>query len=130
MKDLEIIEQIINELLKHEGKQKEDIIKIAEGGYSSVYKIGSKIIKIGEEPQTYKLPKDSKRFLRPLIRRKIETKGKMINIEITEAVDTEGITDEDVYKIYKELREEGIIWTDAKKENLGKLRYDNVPHFR
>ena len=33
------------------------------------------------------------------------------------------------YLIYKELRDDGIIWLDAKKENLGRLEKDNISHF-
>ncbi|MGN1302282.1 MAG: hypothetical protein ACI4VO_01330 [Clostridia bacterium] len=34
-----------------------------------------------------------------------------------------------MYLIYKELREEGIIWSDAKRENLGRLNKENIVCF-
>ena len=49
---------------------------------------------------------------------------------ISEYVQTDNsITDEDAYLIYKELRNDGIIWIDAKRENLGRLEKDNIAHF-
>lgn len=34
-------------------------------------------------------------------------------------------TKEEVYEIYKELRDDGFIWTDAKASNIGRLRRQN-----
>lgn len=34
-------------------------------------------------------------------------------------------TKEEVYEIYKELREDGLVWTDAKASNIGRLRRPN-----
>ena len=31
---------------------------------------------------------------------------------------------------YKELRDDGIIWLDAKRENIGRLEKDNIAHFK
>ena len=51
-------------------------------------------------------------------------------IEISEYIQPDNlITDEDAYLIYKELRDDGIIWLDAKRENLGRLEKDNIAYF-
>lgn len=132
----EVIKLMLQEVLKHEKKQLSDIKQVGDGGYSSAFQIGSKIIKIGQAPETYEIAKNSKRFLKPLIRHKLELineEGKIdtISVEITEAVDTNtNVTEEELYAIYKELREEGIIWTDAKSSNVGRLLKPNVPHFK
>lgn len=132
----EVIKLMLQEVLKHEKKQLSDIKQVGDGGYSSAFQIGSKIIKIGQALETYEIAKNSKRFLKPLIRHKLELineEGNIdtINIEITEAVDTSTkVTEEELYQIYKELREEGIIWTDAKASNVGRLLKPNVPHFK
>ena len=34
---------------------------------------------------------------------------------------------EKLYQIYKELRDDGIVWTDVRFSNVGKLRKRNVP---
>ena len=31
---------------------------------------------------------------------------------------------------YKELRDDGIIWLDAKREDIGTLEEDNIAHFK
>ena len=50
-------------------------------------------------------------------------------MEINEEVDTKNITDADVYYVYKELRKQRLVWTDPKKENLGRLIKDNKIYF-
>ena len=35
--------------------------------------------------------------------------------------------EEKLYQIYKELRQDGIIWTDIRWDNLGKLKKSNIP---
>ena len=51
-------------------------------------------------------------------------------VEITQRVDTDiqrSVSKEDVYEVWKELRDAGIIWTDATIENVGRLLSRNVP---
>ena len=44
-----------------------------------------------------------------------------------EKVDTNinDITKEEIYKLYKNIREIGLIWTDVKIDNVGRLIKDN-----
>ena len=119
---------LIDELLKNENKKYSDIEYINEGGYSKVYGIGSKVFKIGEGRATFNI-KNNKRYLKPLYRTIIKSSYKDFCIEITEKVDTSNITDEDVYFMYKELRDEGILWLDATRSNLGRLLRDNKIYF-
>ena len=53
----------------------------------------------------------------------------MFCLEISEAVDMSNITNKDVYEVYKDLRDDGIIWADAKISNVGRLIFDNKIHF-
>ena len=47
-------------------------------------------------------------------------------IEVSERCDmSQPPSKEQLYEIYKELREDGIIWTDAKASNVGKLLKPN-----
>ena len=119
---------IIEELLKNENKKYSDIEFIAEGDFSKVYGIGSKVIKVGDERRTYNI-KNNKLFLKPLYRNIIKTSNRDFYVEITERVDTKGITEEDVYQVYKQLRDDGIYWDDAKKANVGRLLKDNKIYF-
>lgn len=126
-----LFEKLIEEILKHENKKWIDINYLGSGAYSHVYEIGSKIIKVGEERETYRIPYD-KRILQPLIRQNISdlSQNSKGTIEITEKVDTNvDLTEEELYQLYKEIRSGGIICTDLKNSNLGILLKDNKKHW-
>ena len=120
---------MIDEILKSEGKRWIDINVIPGGKYSDVFEIGGKIIKVGIPRQTYNIPYH-RRILQPLIRINFDIKGQYIAcVEVCEKVDLNIEEDkkEVVYRVWKELREEGIIWADPKPENIGILLKDNIP---
>ena len=122
---------MLDELLHSENCRYSDINSVTSGGYSQVYKIGNKILKVGKPRASYSIP-NHRRLLQPLIRTNlIDEENNNIPIaciEIQDGVDlSETISKEELYYIYKELREDGIIWSDAKIGNIGKLRRDNVP---
>ena len=50
-------------------------------------------------------------------------------VEITEKVDTENVTHDDLYDIYTELRDEGLIWVDCHLSNLERLIQDNTIYY-
>lgn len=121
--------KILNEIAQNEDVELSDIEYIGKGTLADVYKLGNKVIKFGKNRLTDKIPYH-KRILQPLLRRRILSGTKDLYIEISEYLPPDNsITDEDAYYIYKELRGDGIIWLDAKKENLGRLQKDNVAHF-
>lgn len=121
---------LIKDLLKMEGKKLKDI-EFYNGGFSNVIIIGDKVLKIGEK-NTYEIPYD-KRILQPIIRQYVKSQRKCRGgyysnhecVEVYERVDTKNITDEDVYLVFKELLEKGILWADAATRNLGKLLKPN-----
>ena len=124
---------LFREVLQSEGKQFCDVELIGEGGYSQTFKIGSKVIKVGAPRKTYNIP-NHRRILQPLARINLTNQNHQPIgiIEVTDEVDTSRealnkITKEDLYTIYKELRDDGIIWTDPKRNNLGILKRKNVP---
>lgn len=122
---------IIDELLKSENKKYIDIDFCGNGQFSNAYKIGEKILKIGTVRENYNMP-NHRRILQPLTRINFAEDGQDIFcIEINDEVDTE-IKEEEknseiLYKMYKELRSDGIIWTDIRWENIGKLKRRNRP---
>ena len=124
---------ITEELMHNENINYEDInILSKSGAYSIVYKIGDKVLKIGKKREVF-TKINNKRFLQPLYRDEIldkDDKDFLFCIEITEFVDTKNITKEDVYFIYKELRDCGLVWTDCKEDNLGRLLKDNKVYFK
>ena len=124
---------IVKELSENENIDYNDICLLSKNGaYSIVYQIGDKVLKIGRRREVF-TKKNNKRFLQPLYRDEILDKDELdflFCIEITERVDTTNITKEDVYQIYKELRSQGLIWTDCKEDNIGRLLKDNKVYFR
>ena len=124
---------IVKELSENENINYQDICILSKSGaYSTVYQIGDKVIKIGRKRGVF-TKINNKRFLQPLYRDEVLDKNEsdfLFCIEITEKVDTDNITKEDVYQIYKELRDQGLIWTDCKEDNLGRLLKDNKVYFR
>lgn len=128
---VDLVKGIAEELLGYQNLNFHDINYIGCGGFTAVYQIGDKVIKIGSKRNNFKID-DHRRFLKPIYRQEIKHingKNTLLCIEVTELVDTKGIIEEDVYRIYKELREDGLIWGDAKVENLGILLKDNRVHF-
>lgn len=125
---VQALTMIFEEIAKNEQVDLLDIEYKACGTFSRVYKLGNKVIKFGDARITNKIPYH-RRILQPLLRRKI--KNKDLYIEIADYIEVDkSITDEDAYLIYKELRDDGIIWLDAKRENLGRLKKDNIIHFK
>ncbi|MDO4962566.1 MAG: hypothetical protein Q4E75_00475 [bacterium] len=125
------IKIIVDEILNYENKKYSDIEFLDSGFYSCVYLIGNKVLKIGIKRPKFKI-ENNKRFLKPLLRceiNKINSSDILGCIEITEKVDTFNITNEDVYTIYKELRDLGYIWIDATKDNIGRLIRKNKVYF-
>ncbi len=120
---------IVDEVAKNENVDISDLKYIGKGTITDVYKLGNKVVKFGKNRLTNKIPYH-RRILQPLIRRRVLREFNDLYIEISEYIQPDNtITDEDAYLIYKELREDGIIWIDAKRENIGRLEKDNIAHF-
>lgn len=123
---LDITTKIIDELCEEEKITYTDIKKIGSGAYSNVYLIGDKVLKLGEKRRTYDIP-DDKRILKPLIRVDLSKYSDVENtIEVSNKVDTNiNLSDDELYNLYKELRERNIVFTDLRNANLGYLLEDN-----
>lgn len=123
--------ELIKELSEKEQVDCSDIEFIAKGTSSRVFGIGSKILKVGVPKEVFKM-KNNKLFLQPLYRKEIKSihnNETLMCIEITEKVDTENITEDDVYYVYKTLRDEGLVWLDHTVDNVGRLLKDNKIYF-
>ena len=138
---------VLKEICEKENASILSIRKIGNGHHATSYQIGEKVIKIGsieEENSGYPHGNREKkrideipyhrRILQPILRRPISNLDRTKNlfyIEITQRVlnsnETE-ITEDDVYEVYKELRNDGIVWVDAGIKNLGKLKRPNIVH--
>ena len=123
----EIIKLLIIEVVKNEN------IKFSEityngGGFSRVLLIGDKVIKLGNRI-TKSFP-NNPYIITPLLRKEFNIDGESCFVEITERVDTNiKPSCEELYQLYKNLRDLGLIWTDIKEINVGRLKKENVIHW-
>ena len=118
--DINKVKNIIDSISKKEKLSILDIDKIGDGSYSNIYKIGNKVIKIGYKRNIDKIV-DNNRILLP--DEFISIKDNII--EITDYIDDKSdFTKDEIYEVYKDLREQGIIWMDPSKDNL--KRIDNI----
>ena len=95
---------------------------------SSFNKIFDTIIKVGTPRKTFDMPND-KRILQPHLRRDLQKElGIAAVIEVADRVDTDfKITEEEMYEVYRDMRERGVVCGDFKYGNIGKLLRDNPP---
>ena len=123
----DVITMVIKEVKEHETVNYADF-KYKAGGFSRVLIAGNKVIKIGNRINT-KFP-NNPYILAPLMRKDLKTDKDSVFVEVTERVDTNELpSKEDLYQLYKKLRELGLVWTDIKAQNVGKLIHDNEIHW-
>lgn len=121
----------IKEICQNEGVTYGDLEYLGAGGYSYVIGVGNKVIKIGKERETKTFP-NNPYIIAPLMRESIPVSdnGDSVFLEVMEKVDTKTkATEEDLYQLYKKIRNIGLIWTDAEKGNVGFLLKDNIVHW-
>lgn len=124
----EVVVPIVDHLLEKENCRITDIKILLSGSYSNVLRIGESIIKVGIPRKTFNIPND-KRILQPHLRKDLsEEFGIEATIEVCDRVDTDFIISEDeLYDLYKEMRDRGIVCGDFKYGNIGKLIRSNPP---
>ena len=127
----DVVILIIKDILKNENIDVSNIEWVARGGYSDVIMIGDKILKIGSTRRTKTFP-DNPYVNAMLLRREFEIgDNKALFLEVNEKVDTNiEVTEEELYQLYKKLRELGLIWTDVNYRNVGRLLKDNKVSWR
>lgn len=127
------IETMVNFLKEHATLEPNKLEVLGCGWFNIAIQAGDKVIKLSAPERENEKPKIPyhPRLLQPIVRKDDITRDSdnPIGIEIYEVVDmnTE-ISDEEILEVYKELREDGIKWTDIKRDNLGRLRKDNYPY--
>lgn len=124
----EVVKLIILDVLKNENVKLSDITYNG-GGLSSVLLIGNKVIKIGDRA-TKSFP-NNPYIISPLLCKKLEFNGAFCFVEVTERVDTsKKASKEELYQLFKKLRNLNLVWTDIKEDNLGRLKKENIIHWR
>jgi hypothetical protein len=123
----DVLKLLIIEIIKNENAKYSDI-EYNGGGFSRILLIGDKVIKIGNR-KTKSFP-NNPYIVAPLLRKEIGTNNKTCFVEVTERVETNiDISNEDLYQLYKKLRDLGLIWTDIKAQNVGRLKKENIIHW-
>ncbi len=114
--DVDRLRFIIEGVAQKEGVDFFELREFSRGSYSTVYRLGNKVIKFGKRRVTGII--DNSRILIP--DQILRIAGNTIEInDYVKNARTASI--EDVYKVYKELREQGIVWMDPWFSNLGTL---------
>lgn len=111
-----------------------DIKKCGEGLYCQAYSVGDYVIKLGKRRTTQQIT-NHRRILQPIIRQKLYGKSgnsrvdeALAYIEVQNTVDADWFkemetseVEEILYKIYIDFRKQGLMWTDIKESNVGRL---------
>lgn len=124
----EIIKLIILDVMKNENVKFSDITYNG-GGFSRILLIGDKVIKLGDRG-TKSFP-NNPYIIAPLLRQEFAINNEKCFAEVTERVDTSiKPSKEELYQLYKNLRNLGLKWTDIKEANVGRLKKRNVIHWK
>lgn len=131
----QLVAMFIEDISKHENVSLNDITFAGGGKTSSNIKIGEYILKVGRVRRTKEF-RNSSRILQPVIRREIEmSDGDKMFIEVQNEVNAEWYKEEKneifevMYQVYKDIRDEGLIWSDINFKNIGKLLKDNKVNY-
>ena len=123
----DVLKLLIIEIIKNENAKYSDI-EYNGGGFSRILSIGDKVIKIGNR-KTKSFP-NNPYIVAPLLRKELGTNNKTCFVKVTERVETNiDINKEDLYQLYKKIRDLGLIWTDIKAQNVGRLKKENIIHW-
>ena len=124
----EMVKLIVLDVIKNENVKFSDITYNG-GGFSRVLLIGNKVIKLGNRV-TKKFP-NNPYIIVPLLRKELQFGDEHCFAEVTERVDTsKEVSKEELYQLFKNLRDLKLVWTDIKSINVGRLTRKNVIHWR
>lgn len=101
---------------------------IGAGSTCLVYKIGNKVIKLGEDRNSRKIYVNH-RILASQVRKLLKKGDKpLFYVEIMNYLKDTNVTKEECEELRLDLLRQGLIWEDAKPENCGLLN-DGDPNF-
>lgn len=136
-KILDFYIELIKDVMRIEGASIEDL-KLKIGSFSRTLIIKNKVIKSGEK--NTKIIPYNKRLLQPIVRQRINhennwfkqlIKNKDLDfdyVEVYERVEEVKPSERNLlYEVFKEMLEDGVLWTDPRLENIGKLLKPNLP---
>lgn len=128
---LEVVYLLIDDICKNEHIQISDMEILNSGGFSTVLELGGKVIKVGCERGSKTYPNNP--YVNAMLLRKEFSIASNLSfiVEVNEKVDTNtDISEEELYQLYKKVRELHLIWVDVAKRNVGRLLKDNKISWR
>ena len=128
---LEVIYLIIEDVCHNENIDITEIERVGNGSFSSVLLAKDKVIKIGIPGKTKSFPNNP--YINAMLLRKefpINNEASIF-VEVSERVDIKSAIDiEELYQLYKKMRNIGLVWLDAAARNAGILLKDNKVSWR
>lgn len=126
-----MLSKFIDELCEHEGLKPTDVTFAGRGYNSLTMRVGNYVLKVGQTRKNNTIL-DDKRIIRPLVRMQTNAEKRLdianTFVEIQNVVNAnwyEGLSEdeikEELYRVYKELRDRGIVWCDVKKREYWKI---------
>ena len=121
---MERLKEILVGTAKATGGTLLDIRNCGHGCSSKTFRINSRVVKVGYRRDIKDLPQ-SNRILYPYFKGNVGADYVEVNDfidNVKEVNYSTGVTDEDVedlYEIYRDIRDEGLIWVDAWPDNFG-----------
>lgn len=128
---LEVVYLLVEDICKNEGTKVSDMEILNSGTFSTALRIGDKVIKIGCKRGTKTFPNNP--YVNAMLLRKDFPLNENISlfVEVSERVDTNTeITEEELYQLYKKVRDLHLVWFDVTTRNVGRLLKDNTIHWR
>lgn len=118
----QIVAKYLRELLQEKQISTRNIQMVGGGGSCLVFKIGDKVIKLGEERNDRKIFINH-RILASLVRKlEVDEKGKeLFYVEIMKYAIVGDVTKEERDELKQDLYDQGLIWEDSKLANCGVL---------
>lgn len=116
---LEVVYLLIEDIAKNEHVKVSDMEIISSGTFSTALRIGDKVIKIGCKRGSKTFPNNP--YINATILRKEFSVQENVSffVEVNERVDTNTqITEEELYQLYKKVRELHLIWFDVAQRNV------------
>lgn len=130
-----LISILLKEICESEKVSTESIKCIGSGATSYVYQIGNKVFKVGINRNSPVIP-NNPYIVKPLLRMSFEFTDEYketLFLELTEKVELvtkETVTEDEIYALYKALRDMDIEWVDIDERNVGRLLKDNDVYWR
>ena len=121
--------RLIEEIAGMQGLDSSDVEWAGSGKYSVAYRVGAKVIKLSRDKLSENVP-DHPCIVKPMYDKKVVANSKQGKDEFLEVSDylepldkmkfkeNEGI----VLDLFTKLRSSGLIWVDARPDNVGKTK--------